>query len=109
MFKKIIGINILGMLYDALLSLGMMMDVDILKCDGQCPKLIHVLAIFMMLLRYDKFLTISLKCLQDSLSGPEVESLLQLWMDDKNSSFKKDVHLVGKLFGISSNNKMSTC
>ena len=30
-------------------------------------------------------------------------------MDDKNSSFEKDVHLVGKLFEISSNNEMSTC
>jgi len=68
-----------------------------------------MLAMFMILSRYDKFLTISLGCFQDGLSGPEVESLLQLWMNDKNSSFEKDIHLVGKLFGISSNNKMSTC
>ena len=85
------------------------MDIDILKYDGQCSKSIHALAMFIMLLRYNKFLTISLKCLQDSLSGPGVESLLQLWMDNKNSSFKKDIPLVEKLFEISSNNKTSTC
>ena len=110
MFKRTIGLNILEMSYDVLLSLGMMMDVDILKCDGQYSKSIHALAMFIMLLRYNKFLTISLKCLQDSLSGLGVESLLQLWMDNKNSSFKKGVHLVvGKLFRIFSNNKTSTC
>ena len=53
-----------------------MMDVDILKCDGQYPKSIHILAMFMMLLRHNKFSTISLRCLQDSLSGLGVKSLL---------------------------------
>ena len=30
-------------------------------------------------------------------------------MDNKNSFFEKDVHLVGRLFRISSNNEISTC
>jgi len=36
-----IGLNILEELYEALLSLGMMIELDILKCDGQHPKLIY--------------------------------------------------------------------
>ena len=37
-FNKIIGLNILGELYEALLSLGMMIELDVLKYDDQCPK-----------------------------------------------------------------------
>ena len=85
------------------------MDIDVLKSISQCLRLIHALAIFMMLLRHDEFFIISLRCLQDSLSGLGVESLLYLWMDDNNSSFKKGGHLVGILSGIFSNNETSTC
>jgi len=100
------SLNVLGMLCDALLGLGIMIDIDVLKCVSQCPKLIYTLAIFMMLLRYNKFFMISLR---NSLSGPGVESLLYLWMDNKNSSFEKDGHLVEILSGISSNNEILTC
>ena len=103
------GLNILEASYNALLDLGMMMDIDSLKCDGQCPKLIHILARFMMLARHAKFLVITLRCLQDNLSGPEIKLLLHLLIDIKNSSFKKDSHLVVILFGISSNNEVLTC
>ena len=71
-FKRTISLNILGVLYDALLGLGIM-DVDILKCNGQCPKSIHALVMFIMLLSHNIFLTISLRCLQDNLLGPEVK------------------------------------
>ena len=40
-FNRMIGLNILEKLYKALLSLGIMMELDILKCDGQYPKLIY--------------------------------------------------------------------
>jgi len=100
------SLNVLGMLYNALLGLGIMIDVNVLNCVSQCSKLIYTLAIFMMLLRYDKCFMISLR---NSLSGPGVESLLYLWIDNKNSSFEKDDHLVEILSGISSNNEMLTC
>jgi len=61
------GLNVLEVLYIALLGLGMMMDVDSLKWDGQCLKLIYALVIFMILTRHTKFLVIALKCLQDNL------------------------------------------
>jgi len=108
-FKRMMGLNVLGVLYNALLGLGMMMNIDSLKWDGQYLKLIHTLAIFMMLTRHAKFLVITLRCLQDNLSGLEVESLLHLLIDIKNSSFKKDGHLVAILSEISSSNKVLTC
>ena len=40
-FNKMIGLNILEELYEVLLSLGIMMELDILKCDGQYHKLIY--------------------------------------------------------------------
>ena len=43
MFKRTMGLNILGMSYNTLLSLEMMMGIKILKCDGQCSNLIHVM------------------------------------------------------------------
>ena len=78
MFKRTMGLNVLGVSCDALLGLGIIIDVDILKCISQCSKSIFVLVIFMMLLRHDEFLMISLRYLQDSLSGPGVKLLLYL-------------------------------
>ena len=46
MFNRTIGLNVLGKLYKVLLGLEMIMELDILKYNSQCPKLIHVLAIF---------------------------------------------------------------
>jgi len=53
-FKRTIGLNIYGVLYKALLGLGIMIEVDILKCDGQYSKLIHVLTILMIFLIHDE-------------------------------------------------------
>jgi len=63
----------------------------------------------MILTRHAKFLVITLRYLQDNLSDLEVESLLHLLIDIKNSSFKKDGHLVAILSDISSSNKVLTC
>ena len=103
------GLNILGMPYNVLLGLGMMMDVDNLKCNSQYTKPIYVLAIFMTLLRHAKFLVITLRFFQDSLSDLEVKSLLHLLINNKNSSFEKGGHSVVILSGISSNNEVLTC
>ena len=36
-----ISLNILEELYEVLLSLGIMMELDILKCNGQYPEMIY--------------------------------------------------------------------
>ena len=65
------------MLYNVLLGLGIIIDVNILKYDSQCSNLIYVLVILMNLLRQSLSLTIPLRYLQDILSGSGVESLCQ--------------------------------
>jgi len=109
MFKGTMDLNILGALYDILLDLRIIIDIDSLKYDGQCSKLIHALAIFIILTRYAKFLVIALRCLQDNLLGLEVKLLLYLLMNVKNFCFEKSGHSVAILSGISSNNKVLTC
>jgi len=89
-FNSIIILNVFGVLYEALLDLGVMIDINVLKCNSQCPKSIHVLAILIKLLRQDLSLTMTLRSLQDSLSG--VKALLHLLMEILNSSLEKDVH-----------------
>jgi len=81
------------MSYKALLGLGIIID-DILKCDGQCPRLIHTLAILMKLLRYVLSLTMTLKCLHDNLSGTEVEVLLHFIIELLNFLTKKGIQIV---------------
>jgi len=108
-FRRMIGLNILRVLYEVLLGLGMMIDVNILKCTGQYLNLIHILAMSINLLRHSKSLIISLRCLQNNLSGPGVESLLHLYIAERNSLFEKGSHSVRILSGISSNSDASTC
>ena len=109
MFRGMIGLDILEMSYEALLGLEMMIDVDVLKCNSQYPNLIYVLAMLINLLRHSKSLMISLRCLQDNLSGSGVKSLLYLYIAERNSLFEKGSHSVRVLSGISSNSDISTC
>ena len=87
-----ISLNIFGVSYKALLDLEIMIDINVLKCNGQCPKLIHVLAILIKLLRQDLSLIMTLRSLQDSLSDLGVKVLLHLLMELLNSSLEKGVH-----------------
>jgi len=57
-----IGLNILEVLYKALLDLEIIIDVDVLKCNDQYPNSIYTLAMLINLLRYSKSLIISLRC-----------------------------------------------
>jgi len=52
---------------------------------------------------------IALRCFQESLSGPGVEVLLHLLIDDRNSSSKKTDYKVVVLFEISFNKAVLTC
>jgi len=90
MFRRTISLNILGVLYEVLLGLGMMIDVDILKCNSQYPNLIYILVMLINLLKHSKSLMISLRCFQDNLSDSGVKSLLHLYIAKMNSSFEKD-------------------
>ena len=109
MFRRMIGLDILEVLYEALLGLRIMIDVDVLKCNGQYPNLIYALAMLINLLRHSKCLMISLKCFQDNLLGSGVKSLLYLYIAERNFSFEKGSHLVRVLSRILSNSDTSTC
>ena len=87
----------------------MMIEVDILKCDSQCSKSIHMLAILIKFLRYDKLWMMALRCLQESLSSLGVKVLLHLLINVRNSSLEKSNHKVIVLFRISSNKAVFTC
>jgi len=52
---------------------------------------------------------IALRCLQESLSSPGVETLLHLLIAIRNSSSENDGYEVNVLFGIFSSISMSTC
>jgi len=80
-----------------------MMEDDVLKCDGQWPKLIHVLAILIKFLKHELLLIITLRCLQDNLLGLGVKELLHLMIELLNSSSENGIYFVTNLFGISSN------
>jgi len=91
-FSSVIGLNIFGMSYEALLGLGIIIDVNILKYDGQYSKSIYALAILIKLLRHELLLMMTLRCLQDSLSGLGVEVLLYLLIKLLNSFTEKGVY-----------------
>ena len=50
MFNRTMGWKDLGESYDALLGLGMIMVMNVLKWNGQCPKSMQALAISMSLI-----------------------------------------------------------
>ena len=64
----------------------------------------HALAISMSLLRHTMSLMILLRCLQDSLSSPEVDELMYFSITLINSSFENKFHVIISLQGISSSN-----
>ena len=88
MFNMMIGLNILRESYKVLLGLGMIIKLDVLKCDGQCPELIHILVMLIKIFRYKQLLTMTLRCLHNILLGPGVNELLHLKIVLLNSSEK---------------------
>ena len=108
-FKSMIGLNIFGMLYKGLLGLEMIINVDVLKYDGQYPNLKHMLAMSINLSRHSEFLMISLICCYDNLFSPRVELLLYLSIAKKNSCFEKGGHSEWGLSRILSIRLLLTC
>ena len=68
----------------------MIIDDNVLKYDGQWPKLIHALVISTVFFKYLMFLTIALTSFHEILSELGVNKLLHLLMALINSSFKKE-------------------
>ena len=108
MLSNMIEWNNLDKSYKALLGLGIMTVVNILKWDGQWPKSAHTLAILISLIMYSLFLMIFLICSQDNLSGPGVKELLHFSMALMSSSFEKETYFIISLSGISSNRLILT-
>ena len=81
-----------------------MIDNNVLKCNSQYSKLIHVLAMLTKLFRHISSLMIALRCFQDNLSSHGINELLYLAIALLESSVEKGFQIVVCLVGISSNN-----
>ena len=92
-----------------LLGLGMIMDNNALKCDGQCPKLTQILAMLMILLKHLSSLTTCLRCFHEILSGSGADKLLHLSIAIINSFLKKEFYSECYLVRRSSNKDSLTC
>ena len=87
--RRIISLNNFGKSYDTLFGFGMIMVIDVLKWTGQWSSSKQVLAILMIPFKYDLSLRIHLRCLYESLSGPEADKLLYFTIELMNSSLEK--------------------
>jgi len=92
MFNSTIEQKDLGKLYNDLFSFRMIIDVDVLKCDGQCPRFIQTLAMLIMKFKQSSLLIILLKSLQEILPSPKANKLLYLLMVVLSSFFKNRYH-----------------
>ena len=69
-----------------------MINDNDLKYNGQCPKLMYILAILMKFFKHLVFLTITLKCFHKILSKLKVDKLLHLSITLVNFLFEKGGH-----------------
>ena len=67
-----------------------MIDDDDLKCNDQCSKSMHALAILTKFFKHSVFLTTTLRYFYKTISGPRVDELLYLLVALVNSSFEKE-------------------
>ena len=88
-----IGQKAFGLSYDDLFGLGMTTMVDTLKYLGQWPRLIHILAMLMILERQSSFLRMSFQWCYISLSGPGADVLIHLLVADLNLYLEKEFQL----------------
>ena len=106
--RRMMGWYNLGELKDALLGLGMITIVEVLKWDGQCPKSTQVLAISMNLQMQSSFLIIDLTWLHVNLSRPRADKLLYFLIVLISSCLENRFHSVGVLPKILSRKWMLT-
>ena len=107
--SRTIGLKDLEESCDFLLGLEIIIDIEVLKWEGQWPNSKHTSAMLIILFRYNLSLIILLRCLYDNLSEPKVDKLLHLAMKLINSSSEKETHFVKHLFEISSNMQILIC
>ena len=86
--RRMIGRNAFGWLYEGLLGLGMIIMDKTLKYFGQYSKLMHKLAMLIILIRQAFWLMMNFKWHHVSLSGPSADALLHLLIADLNSSLE---------------------
>ena len=106
--RRTIGQNIFGKSYNTLLGFGIIIKVDILKCNGQWPRLMHVLVMLTMLNGYLLLSTTTWRYLQETWLGPRVDKLLYFLIEFLNSLFKKFSYSDKNFKGISSNGHIFT-
>ena len=106
--SRTIGQKVLGVSYDFLLGLGMMMVDETLKCNSQWSNSMHALAMSMNFLRHVASLTYLLRCFYDNLSGLGINELLHFAIVLVNSSSEKGFHFIVGLFIISLSKFKST-
>ena len=104
--RRTIGWKDLGWSYNCLLGLGMTIVDDLLKWFGQCPRLIQVSVMLMMLLRQSSCLRMALRWYHDNLSGPGVDELLHLLITCLNSSLENGFQNIVNLSLILSRTSM---
>jgi len=68
----------------------MIIKINTLKCDGQCPRLKQVLVILTMKIKYKSLLIMLLRTFQEILSGSEANKPLYFLIAALNSSFKEE-------------------
>ena len=107
--EKEIGLKNLGESYNFLLGFEMMIDMNILKWEGQWPNSKHTSAMLIILFRHNLFLTIHLRYFHDNLLEPRVNELLYLAIELINSSSEKETYFKGHLFEILFNTPMLIC
>ena len=91
-FKRMIGLNDLGVSYNVLLGFGIIMVIDVLKWVGQCSISRQAFAMLTMFFKHDLSLMICLRCLYSSLSGLGIDELLYLLIALVNSFYEKGYH-----------------
>ena len=95
-------------LYNNLFGFRIIINIDFLKWEGQCPKLIQALEILIIEIKQKLSLIICLRSLYEILSGLRANKLLYLLIVFLNSFFKKDFHSETDLDWISSKMLMLT-
>jgi len=76
--RRTIGQNVLGLLYNSLLSFKMIINNNFLKCEDQYLRSMYGFSILTMLAIHSLLPTNTLKCFQETWSEPGVNELLHL-------------------------------
>ena len=87
--RKTIRQNALGVSYEDLLGFGIIINIDFLKWEDQCPKFIQALAILIIDIKHMLLSMIHLRSFHKILSMLEADESLHFMIADLNSSFKK--------------------